>query len=335
MEEQERPPPPPPPPQTLTLILTKHDEFLRSLSRIAVSQVCETRGFHAIHRSALDALSDLAIRYAFDASKQGVRYAELSGRREPNVVDLIRGIEELGFEGGSGGVVVGEIWRFVELEAEVPFVYSIPRVPVCKKSKVELSFVGDVLGDEKPGDHVPSWLPVYPNESTYVNVKENGDRIEEKEMKGELLSNVVQGQARTSERMNEMGGGSKVAEVNPYLAPAFRYGEKEVAVVVFPSKLSEEGYVMNEGLLRDSEVGKGDVVGSEDGEEATGGVEKRPRVQFKLSSCSTRKRLGAVVRNEVQESAVYFDVEDKKDAERLAKVIIKKSVEIAPQPSPL
>ncbi|KAL9252836.1 hypothetical protein AKJ16_DCAP01841 [Drosera capensis] len=147
-------------------------------------------------------------------------------------------------------------------------------------------------------------------------------------MKGELLSNVVQGQARTSDRMK---GGSKVAEVNPFLAPPFRYGEKEVAVVVFPCKLSR----MNEGLLGDSEVGKGDMGGSEDGEEATGGVEKRPRVQFKLSSCSTRKRLGALVRNEVQESAVYFDGEDEKDAERLAKVIMKKSVEIAPQPAPL
>nr|GMD86822.1 transcription initiation factor tfiid subunit 8 [Ipomoea batatas] len=63
--------------------------------RIAVAQICESVGFERFNESALDSFADIAIKYLFDLGKTGTSYANLAGRSECNVFDIVRALEDL------------------------------------------------------------------------------------------------------------------------------------------------------------------------------------------------------------------------------------------------
>jgi len=72
------------------------DAFGRSVAKLAVAQVCEATGFHALQQSAVETLADIALRYLGDLGKAAHSYANLSGRTQCNALDVILGIEDLG-----------------------------------------------------------------------------------------------------------------------------------------------------------------------------------------------------------------------------------------------
>ena len=71
------------------------DEFGRAVSRIAVAQICESAGFNGVKNAAIEALSDVTIRYLIDLGKIAEFYANLAGRSQCSVFDLILGLEDL------------------------------------------------------------------------------------------------------------------------------------------------------------------------------------------------------------------------------------------------
>nr|GFD52882.1 transcription initiation factor TFIID subunit 8-like [Tanacetum cinerariifolium] len=105
-------------------------EFVESLARIAVAQICDSVGLQGCQVSALNALSNVMCKYVQDLGKVSSLYANLAGRGESNVFDVVRGMEDLGvchgFAGGSDldccvleSGIVKEVMRYVDVTEEV------------------------------------------------------------------------------------------------------------------------------------------------------------------------------------------------------------------------
>ncbi|KAL2509318.1 Bromodomain transcription factor [Forsythia ovata] len=71
------------------------EDFGRAMSRIAVAQLCKRIGFASLNESALDSLTDIAIRYLRNLGKIASCYTNLAGRTVSNAFDIIRGLEDL------------------------------------------------------------------------------------------------------------------------------------------------------------------------------------------------------------------------------------------------
>ncbi|XP_038983471.1 transcription initiation factor TFIID subunit 8-like [Phoenix dactylifera] len=241
------------------------DDFGRAVARIAVAQVCESTGFHSSHRSALDALASVLIRYICDLGKAAAFHANLSGRMESNVFDLIQGLEDLrssqGFARASdvhrclvnSGVVREMNESFMTAE-EVPSACPFPHFPIVRFQKPMPSFAQ--IGETPPGEHIPDWLPAFPDPYTSthplpvrnervtdLHVDETEQAWQRRKAERSLLGLqqplACNGMAQPSPAFDGDGGkGKQVVASNPFLAPPLPYGEKEVSEIVVPNDAS-------------------------------------------------------------------------------------------------
>lgn len=149
------------------------DEFARAVANTAVSQVCEGLGFHAIQRTAVETLADIALRYLSDIGKAAHFYANLAGRTQCNAFDVILALEDMG-PGASvdtstrclaNSSALRDVMRYVEFAEEIPFARPVPKFPVFKKRTPPPTFAQ--LGEEPPFPHIPPWLPAFPDPHTY------------------------------------------------------------------------------------------------------------------------------------------------------------------------
>ncbi|XP_020572877.1 transcription initiation factor TFIID subunit 8-like [Phalaenopsis equestris] len=237
------------------------DEFGRAISRIAVAQICESTGFQSSQRSALEAFVDITIRYICSLGKAARYYADISGRTECNVLDLIQGLEDIvglaqGFTGGSddsrclvGSGIVRDIYQFVSSADEVPFPRAIPRFPVVQPLKNTPSFAQ--LGKTPASKHVPDWLPAFPELHTYVHTPvwnerttdRRTDKLEQTKQRRRAETSLLSLQQRIA-CTGEVGfvpsgnssdsKGKQVAESNPFLVPPLPYDSKQVSAVAIP-----------------------------------------------------------------------------------------------------
>ncbi|XXG47901.1 hypothetical protein AAC387_Pa02g2468 [Persea americana] len=81
------------------------DDFAWSIARIVVVQTCESAGFQSFQQSALDALSNIGIRYLLDLGKTACFYMNSISRTGCSVFNVVQGFEDLdsswGFNGAS------------------------------------------------------------------------------------------------------------------------------------------------------------------------------------------------------------------------------------------
>ncbi|XP_021766194.1 transcription initiation factor TFIID subunit 8-like [Chenopodium quinoa] len=148
-----------------------NEDFVRTIAKIAVAQLCENEGFHGFQHSALEAFADVAVRYMKELGKTSNHYANQGGRSECNVFDVIRGLEDLGSIQGFPGAsdvhrslaksgIVREISQYVGLVDGIPFVFSLPRFPVSRERRNSPSSFLQMGKD--PPEHIPPWLPAFP-----------------------------------------------------------------------------------------------------------------------------------------------------------------------------
>ncbi|KAI3987812.1 hypothetical protein MKX01_038971 [Papaver californicum] len=153
------------------------DEFGLAIARIAVAQICESYGFQGFQQSALESLSHIAIRYLCELGKATHFYANVAGRTDCNVFDIIHGLENLGDVHGFTGAsdinrcstssgTVREIIQFVNCTEEIPFARTVPQFPVIENRKPTPSFLQ--MSESPDGEHIPNWLPAFPDRSTYI-----------------------------------------------------------------------------------------------------------------------------------------------------------------------
>lgn len=149
------------------------DEFARAVANTAVAQVCEGLGFHAIQRTAVETLADIALRYLSDLGKAAHFYANLSGRMQCNAFDVILALEDMAPGAAvdtstrclANSSALRDVMRYVEYAEEIPFARPVPRFPVQKKRTPPPTFAQ--LGEEPPFPHIPRWLPAFPDPHTY------------------------------------------------------------------------------------------------------------------------------------------------------------------------
>ncbi|CAM0949426.1 unnamed protein product [Alopecurus aequalis] len=242
------------------------DEYGRAMARAAVAQALEAAGFDCTHRSAVDALVDVLLRYVTHLGRSAAFHANLAGRTLANEYDIIQSLEEIGTDfdgfagaGTSGRCLVGsgvvrDLMAFVDSKDEVPFTRPLPRFPVPCAPQPAPSFA--VAGRETGMRHVPDWLPVFPDPHTYVRtevwseqaVKDRVDMVEQVRQRRKAEKSLLSLQQRlalagadgfrpvVSEDTTAKGkeiqpAGSKR---NPFLEPALPHGEKDVAEVDMP-----------------------------------------------------------------------------------------------------
>ncbi|CAL0308357.1 unnamed protein product [Lupinus luteus] len=239
------------------------DEFSQAIAKIAVGQVCESEGFQAFQQSALEMLSDVSSRYISNIGKSAHHYANLAGRAECNVFDVIRGLEDMGSVQGFIGAsdtdhclessgFVREIVQFVNESEPIPFALPIPQFPIVKGRVLTPSYLQ--RGEDPPEDHIPAWLPAFPVPQTHSESPEgNGKGAEPHAVKFEherengkgempllnLQQQMVSNMFEKSTLIDPADAKPKgvAVEGNPFLAAPLRIGDNEVASVAPPSKL--------------------------------------------------------------------------------------------------
>lgn len=152
--------------------------FARAIARVSVTQICESVGFESCQVSALDALSDIVLRYICDLGKSAHFYANLAGRTDCNYFDIAKGLEDLSFShsfsdsqeithSNFASEVPREIATYINLGEEIPFSHPLPCFPLIIKRKSTPSF--SQHGENPPSKHIPSWLPAFPDPHTYIH----------------------------------------------------------------------------------------------------------------------------------------------------------------------
>lgn len=341
------------------------DEFGRAVSKIAVAQICESVGFQSFEGSALEALSDVAVRYLRDLGKTSGFYANLAGRTECNVFDVIRGLEDLGsWQGFSGASEVGhclsssgavkELVEFVVSTEEVPFAQPVPMFPVIRERRLVPSFMQ--MGETPAGKHIPDWLPAFPDPHTYIhtpvwNERETdprADKIEQARQRRKAERSLLNLQKRLICIASDAPSGSVVhlendaKEIrmngsNPFLDSPLQPGEKDVSSVVLPAKLLSEAVLENhvpvlEAFSPAIEAVKGGFCDLGDNERNVLS-EKRPAVHFKLGTAKKLlcEPLGLSLRNRGvrnwQEIVGLGQDEERDDRKRKAELILRQSIE--------
>lgn len=173
-------------------------EFSHAAAKAAVAQVCDSVGYEHFKVPALESLAGFALQYILQLGKTATSFANLTGRSQCNVFDIILALEDLTGNGDEGvssescslgrSVKLREIIDFVNSSEEVPFPQPLPRFPVAisdRSKKMIPSFVE--IGETPPGNHIPLWLPAFPDPHTYKETPmwierasdPRGDKIEQ------------------------------------------------------------------------------------------------------------------------------------------------------------
>ena len=340
------------------------DNFGRAVSKIVVAQICESVGFESSKESALDALADIAIRYICDLGKMANFYANLTGRTECNVFDIIRALEVLeasqGFPGAAdvsrclaSSGVIKEIVGYVGSAEEIPFAQPVPRFPVMKNRRLIPSFVQ--MGENPPGHHIPTWLPAFPDPHTYIhspmwnerNTDPRSDKIEHARQRRKAERSLLSLQQRlvcnssvgTSNSISLAAAGNRLHqdERNPFLEPPLDPGEMDVSPVVSPVKLSDKADKGNNASVLEAFAPAIEAVKngfSDDGEDERRFLpdpDMRPTVHFKFRTA--KKYFGesldlSLYKNGVGRRGYWFGREDERDdKKRRAEYILRQSME--------
>lgn len=339
------------------------DDFGRAVSKVVVARICESTGFHSIKESALEAFADITIRYLFDLGKMAEFYANLAGRSECNVFDLIRALEDLeatqGFSGASepsqclaGSSTVRDIIHIVGSGDEIPLAQPIPQFPVIKDRSAIPSFMQ--MGETPPSKHIPAWLPAFPDPHTYIhtpmwNERATGpreDKIEQARQRRKAERSLLSLQQRLlckssadTLTLNIRGGAAQDPESvikNPFLQTPMPSGDGEVSPIILPSKLSDEIAGANHVSVLDAfapaiEVVKSGMTDGQEDKTVLPGV--RPTVHFKfrigkkLIGESLDSRQQKKNTEQEQMTSLTGREEERDEKKRRAEYILKQSME--------
>lgn len=346
----------------------KSDDFALAIAKVAVAQLCESVGFQGFHLSALETLSDIIVRYTYSIGKTANLSANLAGRAEGNVFDIIHGLEDLGSNLGFSGAsdvdrcvvssgIVKDIIHFVGVSDFIPFAYDVPGFPVVKESAKTGSFWEK--GEDPPGEHIPSWLPAFPDPETYAtrlsvenemmgvsNGKKTESELErvERKMDRSLLNLQLRFAHNANKGGSSNGSGYVATESNPYLAAPLHVGEKEVSPVVLPTKLSNEVAFRNlvhvdvgnhasvlETFAPAIEAIKSGLCDSDNGKKKLL-YDQRPTVRFKIGigkkSLGTISDFNSQNEEDLLKIASWFGNNNEKDEnKRRVEKILKESIE--------
>lgn len=177
------------------IIESQTSDFHTAVAKIAVAQICKSVGYKGAQTTALETLTDIALRYLQSIAKSAANSAGSSGRTQCNLLDVIRAFEDLhydlGFKGNSdpkkrlnilsNSSILRDTMKFVYRSREIPFAKPLPRREItnpiisrCESAKLNVKM-----------NHVPRWLPEFPkiSDETVDDVTNEGEIEIEKKMR--------------------------------------------------------------------------------------------------------------------------------------------------------
>lgn len=72
------------------------EEYSRAIARVVAAQLAELEGFDAVQESSIEVLSELLLRYLSELCRSAHEYAEMAGRTDSNVADVVLALEDMG-----------------------------------------------------------------------------------------------------------------------------------------------------------------------------------------------------------------------------------------------
>ncbi|CAM8965214.1 unnamed protein product [Rhodiola kirilowii] len=231
------------------------DEFGRAVAMIAVAQICETEGYQSFQQSALETLSNVAVRYIQNLGKSAKFHANLARRTGCNIFDVLQSLEDFGAVQGFPGAseidrcparsgTVKELIQYVSESEEISFACDVPQFPIVKERKLALTFLQ--VDEEPPGCHIPTWLPAFPKPLNFLlplekvghdDNLEQIDQVEHPEKRNEEHPLLSLHQQMSHDRFEGPSADTlDSSKTNPFLASPLKYGEVEVSPIVFPRK---------------------------------------------------------------------------------------------------
>ncbi|XP_051119836.1 transcription initiation factor TFIID subunit 8 [Andrographis paniculata] len=333
-----------------SVIQTAASHFGSEISRIAVAQICNSVGFEGFNKSALESLSDIAIRCISDLGKTSKFIANLAGRTECNVFDVVQGLEDLGLQqrhsndsGIRTGCVIGssavrELKEFVETAEEVPFAQPLPRFPVIREPRTIPSFL---QMDETPSSkHIPDWLPAFPDPHTYIKTPVWNERVSDprtdkielarQHRKAERSLLNLQQRLLSIESNDESDDGGNWPQIDVTTSP-FR-AEKEKSSVKLPVKVdaqTEKHVSLLETFAPAIEAMKDGLDSGSDGERAMPKKRTFTYLEFKSGKKVFGEPLDLRIRNRAsgRTMAWFGREEEKDDKKRRVEFILRQSLE--------
>ncbi|XP_076343932.1 TBP-associated factor 3 [Tachypleus tridentatus] len=104
--------------------------FAREVLKVAVAQICQNIGWHAVHSSPLEILIDILQEYLTDLARLAHLHANHYGRTETN-------LDDLGLSFKSKGVSLSELEEYINNVEPVPYAYKYPCFVVPNPSKLQ------------------------------------------------------------------------------------------------------------------------------------------------------------------------------------------------------
>ncbi|XP_010453939.1 PREDICTED: uncharacterized protein LOC104733842 isoform X3 [Camelina sativa] len=337
--------------------LSRGNDFAFAVARMAVAQISESvevnsyqesqsregLRFASFQESALDTLTDVAVQYLQSIGKTAHFYANLAGRVDANSLDIVQALEDLGSGLGFPDVsdtdhcladsgVVKDIIRYTREAEEMPFVYSLPRFPFSKEKRPAPSF--SEVGEEPPDEHIPVWLPAFPDTKSSDRSEEtNAGTIEQdipSKENGSSLPSVQH--SFDGDRLEILKSPKDVrdtteAEVegNLFLTAPLRFVEKDASPVFPPLELSNQvvriNHVPDKHMRNNHDIpvleasapsdeinNKNGIAVSEDGGKRDEARTQRNLVRFKIGT--TKRRTCLAIDRSFQEEGWFQDGED-------------------------
>ncbi|CAL9216945.1 unnamed protein product [Arabidopsis halleri] len=157
-------------------------EFSFSLTKIAVSQICQSIGYKATDSSALNTLTLTTTKFLQSLAELAASFSNTANRTEVNLFDIVNGLQDIAlstsdcFPGGSTvhdieshclmkSAVFRNLSDFVKYAPEIPFAKPLPRRERNGSSGGDLDHVAVTQSVEVKS--VPAWLPPFPDASVY------------------------------------------------------------------------------------------------------------------------------------------------------------------------
>ena len=73
----------------LLVVIAMAERYARKVTTGLVGQMAEVAGFDQAHGNAIDAVSDVFLRFIEEIAKTSKEFAELQGRTDVNVLDVV------------------------------------------------------------------------------------------------------------------------------------------------------------------------------------------------------------------------------------------------------
>ena len=140
--------------------------YLHHLLRISTVQICRESGYRSSSHAALDSLTSLLHRLIRELGVSARHYAELTGRSEVNLVDVLSALDEYQCD-------VATLLDYHAHSDQLPFPRPLPNFPLPRPvARVEPPLLPGLSdegagGGRKRAAHIPLYLPRWPEERTY------------------------------------------------------------------------------------------------------------------------------------------------------------------------